>query len=120
MQLEGLDKLNKKINDLFGNRTRDFPASVIMPQTTMLQRAPPYTESPNINAYRFHDAITWQRCISRNRVFSDRYASLAISLWDFYRVAKFVGVNIHPYDVVTSHSTLMVFSTKIYAWANIS
>jgi hypothetical protein len=39
MQLEGLGQL-KKSNDLIGNRTRDLPACSIVPQPTMLLRAP--------------------------------------------------------------------------------
>jgi hypothetical protein len=40
VRLEGLCKLEKKSNDLVGNRTCDLPAYSIVPQPTTLPRAP--------------------------------------------------------------------------------
>jgi hypothetical protein len=40
VRLEGLRKLNKKFNDLIGNRTRDLPACSIVPEPAMLPGAP--------------------------------------------------------------------------------
>jgi hypothetical protein len=34
MMLEGLSQLKNKTNDLIGNRTRDLPTVIIVPQTT--------------------------------------------------------------------------------------
>jgi hypothetical protein len=39
MRLEGLDKLKKKINDLFGIRTRDLPVCNVVPQPSTLPYA---------------------------------------------------------------------------------
>jgi hypothetical protein len=40
VRLEGLHKLEKKSNDLIGNRTREFPACSIVPQPSTLPLCP--------------------------------------------------------------------------------
>jgi hypothetical protein len=42
VRLEGLGKLKKKKSTLSGTRTGDLPACSIVPQPTMLPRAPIY------------------------------------------------------------------------------
>jgi hypothetical protein len=58
VRLEGLGKVKKKSDNLNGNRTCDLPACSIVPQKTILSRAPKH--------YRiFCEKVAYSFCILR-------------------------------------------------------